>query len=168
MSEGCIESGIKGSHTKPFLNLHLFLQLDLVRNLFFFLHEVEALWNDRVILVLVFADLHQDFDHVLHTMADIAFVQDSPEPFVDGCIGLGRVLSEESTNFSHEAHGNFDRVIRWSFQQENEDLKRNNFMSDSLVDKVSKECCRGVTDNLERELAFEHFVARFYALCRSF
>jgi len=37
-------------------------------------YKVESLRQNRIILVLVLAYLHEHFDHVLNTVADVAFV----------------------------------------------------------------------------------------------
>lgn len=61
-------------------------------NLLLFLHEIESFRQYGIILVLVLAHLHEHFDHVLNTMADVAFVQYSAETFKDRCVGFWRVV----------------------------------------------------------------------------
>ena len=124
----------KGALTQAFLNLQFFLQLDLMRNLLFLLDQVQAFRNNRVVLVLVFSDLHEDFNHILNPLTDPALVQDGAEAFKYCGIGLWRIFCEEGADFTGETDGNLDGVIGWPFKQKDKYLKSNNFMGNSLVD----------------------------------
>ena len=112
------------------------------------LHEVQTLRDDRVVLVLILAHLHEHLDHVLDPVGDCPFVENSTEALVYGGVRLGRVLREKRANFSHEADSNLDGVVGRSLEEKEEDLEGNDFMGDSLVDEVGNEGGRGMADNL--------------------
>ena len=133
------------------MNLQLVLQLNLVRDLLVLLHQVQTLWHDRVVLVLILAHLHEHLDHVLDPVGDCPFVQNSTEALVYGGVRLWRVLREERANFSHEADSNLDGVVGGAFEEKEENLEGNDFVRDSLVDEVGNEGGRGMADNLHAE-----------------
>ena len=95
-----------------------------MRDLLLFIDEVES-WQYRIILVLVLAYVHEHFDHVLNTMAYVAFVYYSAEAFKDCRTGFWRVLLQEGNGFARETNGNFDRIVRSSLKEKNEDLMCN-------------------------------------------
>lgn len=118
-------------------------------NLLVLLDEVEPFWEDRVVLVLVLPRLEQDLDHVLHTLLDVALVQDSPKSLKDEVVGLGRVLGEERANLSGERTRDLDRVRGRRFEQEQEQLKGEQLVRDRLVDEMGDERGRREADRLQ-------------------
>ena len=48
----------------------------------------------------------------------------------------------------------FNGIVCWSFKEEDEDLERNDFMHEGLVDKMGEEGGRGMTDNIVRKKCF--------------
>lgn len=155
------------TRTESLLDLKCLFQLNLMGNLLVLLDKVETFGNDGVVLILVLANLHQDFNHVLNTLANAALIEDGSEALVDSRVGFGRILGEEGTNFSHEANCNFNGIIGGSFQQENEDLKGDDFMCNSLVHEVSEECGGRMAYNLEDSQYSNASIHICYAPCRS-
>jgi hypothetical protein len=74
--------GIELEDVGTFLRVQLVLQTWRVCDLVFFLHKVQLFLQGRVVLVLVFSDLEQDLDHVLHPLVDVRLVQNAPELIV--------------------------------------------------------------------------------------
>ena len=77
-----------------------------------------------------------------------SLIQNSPESLKDGRVGFWWVFGEKSSNFASETDGNFDGIVCRPFEEEDEDLERNDFMRERLVDKMGEEGGRGMTDNL--------------------
>ena len=127
-----------------------------MRNLLVLLDQVQALGDDGVIFVFVLTDLHEDFDHILHTMANGALVKDSTEAFEDGGVRFWGVLGKESPDFTHKPNSNFDGVVRRTFEEENEDLESNDFVRDSLIDEMPNKRCGGMADNLREMVNAVH------------
>ena len=69
--------------TQPFLDLKVVLKCGLVGDLVLLFNEVQPFRYNGIVFVLVFADLHEHFDHVLHTVADRALVKDSTKALKD-------------------------------------------------------------------------------------
>ena len=84
----------------------------------------------------------------MYSLADFSFIQNSTESLKDGRVGFRRVLGEKSSNFASETDGDFDGVVCWSFKEEDEDLERNNFMRERLVDEMGEKGGCGMTDDL--------------------
>ena len=103
------------------------------------LYEVQALWQNRIVLVFVFADLHKDLDHVLYTVTDGSFVENCTKTFKDGCICFGSIFGEKCANFTREPNGNLNGVVGRAFEQQDKYLKCDNLMCDGLVDEVCNE-----------------------------
>lgn len=55
-----------------------------VCELVLFLHQVEPVWNDGVVLKPILSDGKHDLDHVLHTLVDFRLMQDVPQTLKDG------------------------------------------------------------------------------------
>ena len=87
-----------------------------MRNLVVLLHQVQPFRDNRVVLILVLADLHENLDHVLNTVAYGALVQHGTETLKDGLVGFGRVLGEVLADLAGEADGDFNGVVRWAFE----------------------------------------------------
>ena len=134
--------------TEPFLNLQFFFKLDLVCNLLVFFHQIQAFRQDWIVLEPILSNLHQHLDHVLHSVADAAFIEDSTEPLENNIICLGGIFCKEGANLAHETNCDFDGVISWMLQEEHEDLKGNEVVSNGLIDEVSNEGSTRVTNNL--------------------
>src|ERR1700722_18457895 len=103
--------------TQALLHLKVLLQLKMVGDLFLFLDQIQAIWHDWVIFKLVFTHLHQYFDHVLHTLADRAPVQEGAKALEYDGIGFWRIFGEKGPNFSHETDCDLNRVISWAVEQ---------------------------------------------------
>ena len=54
-----------------------------------------------------------------------------------------------------EAFGNFDGIVCWSFNEEDQDLEHNNFMHKRLVDKMGEEGGSGIADDLITKKMFK-------------
>ena len=89
-----------------------------MRDLLVLLYEIQSFRDDRIVLVLVLAYLHEDFNHVLHTVTNVALVEHCSEALVHGSVRFGGVLGEECTDFPHETDRNLDRVVRRPLNEE--------------------------------------------------
>jgi len=65
---------IKLENVQAVLGIDFVVQINLMRDLIFFLHQVKFLPDRRVVLISVFPDLEQDFNHVLCSFVDIGLV----------------------------------------------------------------------------------------------
>ena len=63
-------------------------------------------------------------------------------------LALGEFSVRKSSNLASETNGDFDGVVCWSFKEEDEDLERNDFMRERLVDKMGEKGGCGMTDDL--------------------
>ena len=82
-------------------------------------------------------------------MTDGSFIQHSSKAFEYRGISFWRILCQECANFAHEADSDFDGVVRGAFQEKDENLKSNDFVSNLLVYEMSEEGGRGMADDLE-------------------
>jgi hypothetical protein len=108
-----------------------------MRDLILRLHEIEALRNDGIVLVLVLPHLEQYLNHVLNTLVNGAFLQDGAKAIKDLYVGFRRCFSDICANFFHKTDGDLDACICWTLQKQKKDLKRNKGASDGLIDKMS-------------------------------
>ena len=122
----------------------------MVRNLLFILHKIQPLWDGRVILVLIFPNLHQYFYHVLDSMTDGSLVQHVAKAIVDKGICFWRIFRQECTDFAHETDCNLDGIIGGTFQKKYKDFQRNNFVRQRLVHEMGNEGRRGVAHSLHK------------------
>lgn len=106
-------------------------------DLFVLLDEVESLLHDGIVLVSILPRLEKDFNHVLDSLFDVAFVQDGSESLENEIVGLRRMLREEGADFARESTSDLDRVGRRVFEKKEEDLESDDFMRDGLIDEVS-------------------------------
>lgn len=148
------------TRTKPLPDLQFIIQRKLVCNLILFQNEIKAFWQYRVVLVLVFADLEQHFDHVLHTFIDDTLVQNGAESREDVVVRDGRVFGQEGADFADEANGDFDSVVCWRLEKEHKNLKCDYFVRYALVDEVCDERCRRVANNLKSPVSHQDVASR--------
>jgi len=120
------------------LSVHLFvrfplrIELEDVRSLFgvqsilqtwrmcdliFLFHKVQLFFQCRVVLVFVFPDLEQHFNHVLHSLVNVRLVEDTPELVVDGKGNLRVHLLHVLANFLRQANCNLHTVVRRLVQE---------------------------------------------------
>lgn len=104
------------------MDIDLVIQSSVVRNLVFFFDKIKLVLDCRIVLVLVFPNLEKHLNHVLHSFVDIGFVQDVPELIVDCHSNFGLKLLKMLTDFLHESYSNFDTVVAWLVQQQQQNL----------------------------------------------
>lgn len=75
---------VEFENVKAILNLNLIVQSSVVSNLILLFDKIQLFLDRGVILVAILSDLEQNFDHVLCSLVDIGFVQDTAELIVDG------------------------------------------------------------------------------------
>ena len=75
--------------------------------------------------------------------------------FKDSGVSFWWVFGEKSSNFVSEAFGNFDGIVCWLFNEEDQDLEHNNFMHKRLVDKMGEEGGSGMADDLITKKMFK-------------
>jgi hypothetical protein len=61
----------------------LIVQSGIVGNLVFLFYKIQLFLDRWIVLVTVLSNLEQDFDHVLCSLVDVGFVQDTAELVVD-------------------------------------------------------------------------------------
>ncbi|KAI3483060.1 hypothetical protein L1887_54081 [Cichorium endivia] len=130
------------------LDVELIIQTDGMRDLVVLFDQVEGFWDAQVVLEAVAAHLREHLDHVLHALADVSLVEYCTEPIKDAVVGLGRLFGEESADLAHETDGDLDAIIGGIFEQEDEDLERQDLVDDALVDEMSNEHGGRVADGL--------------------
>ena len=81
-------------------------------------------------------------------MTDSAFVKHRAEALEDCGIGFGGVFGNIRADLTRKSYSNFNRVIRRAFKEEDEYLEGDDFMCNSLVNKVGDESRGRMTDNL--------------------
>ena len=113
--------------------------MNLMGNLFVFFYEVQAFWKNGILLVLVFAHLHKDLNHVLHAVTDGSLIENGTEALKDGRICFWRVFRKESADFTRKANGNFDGVVGWTFEKQDQYLECDDLVRDGLVDEMCDE-----------------------------
>lgn len=79
----CFPICVEFENVETILNLDLIVQAGIVGNLILLFYKVQLFFDRWVILVAVLSDLEQDFDHVLCSLVDVGFVQDTAELIVD-------------------------------------------------------------------------------------
>lgn len=121
-----------------------------MRDLLVFLHEIQTFRENGIVFVLVLPYLHQNFDHILDSLADRAFVENSTETFEHSGIGFWRVFGQECADFPGETDGNLDGVVCGPFEKQDKDLKSNYLVRDRLVDEMRYERSSRIADNLRR------------------
>lgn len=87
-------------------------------DLVFLFHQIQLLLHSRIILVLVLAYLEQYFNHVLHSLVDISFVQDASELIVDCQSNLRVHLFDMLSHFLHQPHSDLNAVVCRLVQQQ--------------------------------------------------
>jgi hypothetical protein len=103
---------IKLENIQSVLGIDVIVQINLMCDLIFFLDQVEFLPDRRVVLISVFPNLEQNFDHVLCSFVDIGLVQNAAKLVkYSQRYGLAHFLQVLSY-FSRQADGDFHRVVR--------------------------------------------------------
>lgn len=103
--------GVGLKDVQALLDVELIVQADSVGNLIILLNKVQRLRNARIVLKAFSTHLGKHLDHVLHTLADLAFVKDGAEAVEYAVVCFGCFFCEKGTNFAHEADCNLDTVI---------------------------------------------------------
>ena len=75
--------------TQRLLDSEISIKRSIVRNSLRVDDKIKAFRLDRIVLVLVLADLKEDFDHVLHSLANSSFVEYRSEALVDRIVHFG-------------------------------------------------------------------------------
>jgi hypothetical protein len=125
---------VEFENVKAILNLNLVVQSSVMSNLILLFDKIQLFLDRGVILVAILSDLEQDFDHVLCSLVDIGFVQDTAELIVDGHGDLRIELFDVLTNLSHQPHSNLNAVVSGLVQQKQQDLGGKHLVSNLLVD----------------------------------
>jgi hypothetical protein len=111
-------------------------------DLILFLHQIKLLLDCLVILIPVLAHLEQDFNHVLHTLIDIGFVEDIPELVENGIRDLRVHFLQVLSDFPGETDCDFHAVVGGLVEQQKQDLRDKHLVGDLMVDKVCNESRR--------------------------
>lgn len=124
------------------------VQVELMRDLIFFLDEIELLADGRIVFVFVLPDLKQDLYHVLCALVDIGLVQDAAKLVKDGQGNRLLHLFQKLADFARQADSNLDGIIGGLVEKQKQDLRDHAAVRDLLVTEVGDKRGRGQTDGL--------------------
>jgi hypothetical protein len=133
---------------RPLFRVQCILQTGRMCDLIFLFHKVQLFFQCRVVLVFVFPDLKQHFNHVLHSLVDICLVEDTPELIVDCKRDLRVHLFHVLANFLRQPNCNLHTVVRRLVQKQEQYLSSKHFVSYLLVDQMRNEGCAGLANAL--------------------
>ena len=74
-------------------------------------HQVQLLFDSRIILVLVLPDLEKDLDHVLHSLVNVLLVKNASELVKHSQRDRSTHLLKMLSDFSRQTNCNFNAVI---------------------------------------------------------
>ena len=94
------------------------LQARRMCDLIFLFHKVQLFFQCRIVLVFVFPDLEQHFNHVLHSFVNVRLVEDTPELIVDSEGNLRVHLLHVLANFLRQANCDLHTVVRRLVQKQ--------------------------------------------------
>jgi hypothetical protein len=140
--------GVEFEDVEAILNLDLVVQSGVVGNLILLFDKIQLFLDRGVILVAILSDLEQNFNHVLGSLIDVGFVQDTTELVVDGHGDLRIELLDVLADLPHQTDGNLDAVVSGLVQQKQQDLSGKHLVSDLLVDQVGQEGGAAQADSL--------------------
>lgn len=119
-------------------------------NLLILLNQIQTLWQNGIIFILVLPNLHQHLNHILNPLTNISFIQNGSETLEYISVCLWCIFGEEGSDFACEANCDFYRIVCWPFKEEKKDLEGDDLRGHGLVYQVRYEGCARVTDNLSR------------------
>jgi hypothetical protein len=108
-------------------------------NLVLFFHQIELLLDRWIILIPVLAHLEQDFNHVLHALVDIGFVEDVSKLVENGIRNLRVHFLQVLSNFPGQTDGDFHAIVGGLVKQQQQDLCDKHLVGDLIVDQVCNE-----------------------------
>lgn len=117
-------------------------------NLLIVVHQIELWGNWWVVLVLILANLEQNFDHVLCALLHLALMQQVAKSLKDTLVSARGLLCKERSNLLHESNCNLYRVVCGLAEQQEQHLEGQEFVCDPLVSQVGNEHCSGETRGL--------------------
>ena len=109
---------IKLEDVRPLFSVQCIFQTGRVCDLVLLFHEIQLLFQCRVVLMFVFPDLEQHFNHILHSLVNIRLVEDTPELIVDGKRDLRVHLLHVLANFLRQANCDLHTVVRRLVQKQ--------------------------------------------------
>ena len=124
------------------------LQTRRMCDLIFLFHKVQLFFQRRIVLVFVFPDLEQNFNHVLHSLVNVRLVEDTSELVVDGKGNLRVHLLHVLANFLRQANRNLHTIVCRLVQEQEQYLSSKHFMCYLLVDQMRDEGSAGLTNAL--------------------
>ena len=128
--------GVGLEDVEPFLELELVIEADFVGNLVVVFNKVERGNHAGIIAEALLARLREHFDHVLHTHADLSFVEHRAEAVKYTLACFWCLLGEECASLAHERDRELDRVVSGLLEEQHEHLERKQFVCHPLVHKV--------------------------------
>jgi hypothetical protein len=113
----CFKFRIKFEDVETVLCCQLVIKTRPVRNLVFFLHQIQLLLHCNIVLVLVLPDLEQHLDHVLYPLVDVRLMQDTSELVVYGKPDLRIHLFDVLPDLPHQPHGDLHTIVSGFVQE---------------------------------------------------
>lgn len=141
--------GVKFENIQRVLNLNVFVgYVDVMGNLILFFNKVEFLPNRRIVLVAIFPDLKEYFNHILHSLVNVSLVKDTSKLVEDCKRNRLTHFFQMLSHLSRQPDSNLDRIVRRLVQKNQEYLCGYGFMSHLLITEVGDECARRKADSL--------------------
>lgn len=144
----CLPVRVKLEDVQTILDINLIIQARVVGDLVLLFDQIQVLLDGGVVLVTIFPDLEQDFDHVLHALVDIGLVQDAAELVEHSKGNLSVELLNVLADLLHQTDGNLDAVVGGLVEQQEQHLGGEHLVSDLVVDQVSEKGSAAETDGL--------------------
>lgn len=107
----CLPFRIILEDVRAFLRIQLILQARRVCNLVLLFHKIQLFFQCGIVLVLVFPNLEQHFDHVLDSLVDIRFMQNAPELIIHSKCNLRVHFFHVLSHLLGQSNSNLHTVV---------------------------------------------------------
>jgi len=139
---------IKLENIQSILHLDFIIQTRPMCDLILLFHQVQLLFDGRIILVFILSHLKQYLNHVLNSLINILLMENASKLVKNSQCDWTTHFFQMLSNLSSQAHRNLHTIIRRLMQQKEKYLRRNHLMSDLLIDKMCDEGGRRQTHSL--------------------
>ena len=110
-------------------------------------HQVQFLFDSRIVLVLVLSYLEKNLDHVLDPLVDVLLMKNAPKLVKNSQSNGSAHLLKMLPNFSRQTNCNLNTVIGGLVKEKQQYLRSYHLMCHLLVDQMCNKCCRRQTDS---------------------
>lgn len=111
-------------------------------------NQIKLVLDGGIVLVLVLADLEEHFNHILNTLVDVCFMENTAELIEDGKGDLRVELFNVLADLLHQTDGNFNAVISGLVKKQQQNLCSEHLVCDLLVNEMGEEGGAAQTDSL--------------------